>query len=76
MQHYGWKMGVPFYALGVYAGVSRITAEKHWASDVVFGAAVGVASGYTVTRRFHSHPVTLSPAIYQGGVGVAVNLQP
>jgi hypothetical protein len=75
-QHYGWKVGVPFYLLGVYAGASRVTAEKHWTSDVVFGAAVGVASGYTVTRRFHTHPVTLSPAIYPGGVGVSVNLEP
>jgi hypothetical protein len=29
-----------------------------------------------VTRRFHTHPVTLSPAIYPGGVGVSVNLEP
>jgi hypothetical protein len=75
-QHYGWKLGLPFYALGVYAGASRITAEKHWASDVVFGAAVGMASGYTVTRRFHDRPVTLEPAMYPHGIGLAVHLIP
>ncbi len=66
---------MPFYLLGVYAGASRITAEKHWVSDVVFGAAVGVASGYTVTRRFRTHTVTLSPAMYPGGVGVSVDVE-
>jgi hypothetical protein len=69
-QHYGWKLGLPFYALGVYAGASRITAEKHWASDVVFGAAVGMASGYTVTRRFHGRRVTVEPAMYPRGFAV------
>jgi hypothetical protein len=75
-RYYGWKLGVPFYALGVYAGASRITAEKHWLSDVVFGAAVGVASGYTVTRRFHSQTMTLGPAVYPGGVGISATLEP
>ena len=75
-RHYGWKVGVPFYALGVYAGASRIVAEKHWTSDVVFGAAVGVASGYTVTRRIHSHAITMGPAVYPGGGGVSFSVEP
>lgn len=75
-RYYGWKVGVPFYALGVYAGLSRITAEKHWASDVVFGAAVGIASGYTVTRHVHAHSVTLGPAIYPAGAGLSVTVGP
>jgi hypothetical protein len=75
-RYYGWKVGVPFYALGFYAGASRIVAEKHWTSDVVFGAAVGVASGYTATRRIHSHTVAMSPAVYPGGAGVSFSVEP
>jgi membrane-associated phospholipid phosphatase len=49
-RHYGWKIGVPAYALAGLMGVSRIHQDKHWLSDVVAGAALGFISGRTVTR--------------------------
>jgi hypothetical protein len=30
--------------------------DKHWASDVVLGAAVGTFSGLKVVRYAHAHP--------------------
>jgi len=66
-QHYGWKIGVPAYALAGLMGASRIHEDKHWLSDVVAGAALGYIAGRTVVRvnsrpleRFASGGATLS----------------
>ena len=48
--HYGWKIGVPAYALAGLMGVSRIHQDKHWLSDVVAGATLGYIAGRTVVR--------------------------
>jgi membrane-associated phospholipid phosphatase len=48
--HYGWKIGVPAYALAGLMGVSRIHEDKHWLSDVVAGATLGYIAGRTVVR--------------------------
>lgn len=47
--HYGWKAGVPAYAFGAYVAAARMSANKHNLSDVLVGAAIGMASGRTVT---------------------------
>lgn len=41
------------YGLGVYTGMSRMTASKHHLSDVVFGATLGIVCGraYSITHR-------------------------
>ena len=33
------RSGLPAFAAAAYTGVSRVAANQHWASDVVFGAA-------------------------------------
>jgi membrane-associated phospholipid phosphatase len=47
--HFGWKVGVPAYAFGTYVAAARMSANKHNLSDVLMGAAIGVASAHTVT---------------------------
>lgn len=42
---YGWKAGVPAFAMAVASGVSRVADDKHWASDVVAGAFIGIIWG-------------------------------
>jgi membrane-associated phospholipid phosphatase len=49
-RHYGWKLGVPAYALAGLMGVSRMNEDKHWLSDVVAGATLGFVVGQTVVR--------------------------
>ena len=39
----------PAYAVAAYVGASRVQAGKHFTSDVVFGAALGIVAGRTVT---------------------------
>jgi len=49
-RHYGWKAGVPAYAVAATMGYSRIVRDKHWLSDVVAGATLGYIVGRTVVR--------------------------
>ena len=70
-EHFGWKVGLPAFVAAAYTGVSRIADNQHWASDIVFGAAVGMASGRTVTIHVRDSRVTLSPVPLPGGIGVA-----
>jgi membrane-associated phospholipid phosphatase len=48
-RYYGWKVGVPAYALGSYVALARMSWNRHHASDVVMGAGFGIASARTVT---------------------------
>jgi membrane-associated phospholipid phosphatase len=73
-EHYGWKVGVPAFAAAAYTAASRITVNKHWASDVVFGAALGMASGRTVTLHLRQNRVALAPLAVPGGGGVIVRV--
>ena len=44
------------YGGAALIGVSRMYNNKHWASDVVMGAAIGTFAGLKVVRYHHSHP--------------------
>jgi membrane-associated phospholipid phosphatase len=48
-RHFGWKVGVPAYVAGAYVASSRMSANKHHLSDVIMGAAFGIAAAHTVT---------------------------
>lgn len=48
--YYGPKLGIPFYALAVLIGVSRLEKGKHYPSDVVFGATLGCLSARAAVR--------------------------
>lgn len=53
-KRYGWKYGVPAYALAAYVGWSRMegVGERHDAWDVLAGAAVGIGSTYLFTTPY------------------------
>jgi len=70
-RHLGWRYAVPGYALASYVAASRLPANRHWLSDVVFGSAVGIISGRTVTSNEASHPFPVSVSYVPGG-GVSV----
>ena len=54
--HYGWKVGVPAYVLASGIGLSRIEKDKHYLSDVLAGATLGVIVGRTVARLDGERP--------------------
>jgi membrane-associated phospholipid phosphatase len=71
-QHFGWRAAVPTYLVASYVAMSRLTDERHWASDVVAGATEGIIIGRSVT--FHGRHYFASPMIVPGGVGMGVML--
>ncbi len=46
--YYGWKAGLPAYALAGLVGWSRIDQREHDLSDVVFGSVLGYTIGKSV----------------------------
>ncbi|SDZ06263.1 hypothetical protein [Nitrosomonas sp. Nm33] len=40
-KRYGWKYGMPVYAVALFVAYSRVEPEQHHAHDVVAGAAIG-----------------------------------
>ena len=51
-----WYIGTAMYGGAALVGVSRMYNNRHWASDVLMGAAIGTLSGLKVVRYHHSHP--------------------
>jgi len=67
-QHLGYRAGLPTYLVASWVAMSRIHDNRHYASDVVFGAATGVVIGRSVT--WHGRNFYASPMLVPGGAGV------
>jgi membrane-associated phospholipid phosphatase len=50
-EHFGWKAGVPAYLVATFVGASRMEDRRHYLSDVLAGAAIGLAAGGFVAHR-------------------------
>ena len=68
-RHLGWKGAVPAYIFASYVAISRLPANRHWLSDAVFGSAVGIIAGRTVTRHGRAFPIAVA-SVPGGGVAV------
>ena len=66
-RNFGWKIGIPAYAVATYVAASRIQMERHYLSDVIFGAAMGIAAGRTVTVGRGSARFAMAPLVVPGG---------
>jgi hypothetical protein len=71
-RHFGWKAGMPAYAFASYIGASRMADNRHYLSDVLLGAGIGIAAAHTVTidvgsRKFD---VGVSPSL--GGAAITL----
>jgi membrane-associated phospholipid phosphatase len=73
-RHFGWRGAVPAYGVASYIAASRLHDNVHYVSDVVFGAAVGIVAGRTVTRHGRAIPITL--AAVPGGAALVYVRQP
>jgi membrane-associated phospholipid phosphatase len=73
-QHYGWKVAAPFHALGGYVSVSRMVDHQHFASDVIFGAALGIVSGRAASFGHGLHRVNVSPLALPRGIGFVASI--
>lgn len=68
---YGWKVGLPAFALASAVGTARVEGRKHHWYDVVAGAAIGAGSGFLLTSRRNQN-VRLMPWADRGGAGFAI----
>ena len=70
-RRWGWRAGLPAYALATYVGATRLQ-NLHYLSDVAFGAALGVASGLVV--NLPEGRAAVSPVIAPGRTGIAIDI--
>ena len=68
-RHLGWRYWLPAYMFSSYVAISRLPANRHWLSDTVFGAAVGIIAGRTVTSN-EAAPFPLAVMSVPGGIAV------
>jgi len=71
-RHYGLKGAIPAYTAAVLISGARLQANSHYATDLIMGAAVGILSGRAATFELGRRRLSLSPAVSEGGVLVAV----
>ncbi|MCG3177693.1 MAG: hypothetical protein BIFFINMI_00012 [Phycisphaerae bacterium] len=71
---YGWKAGVPAYALASLAAFQRIDTREHWLSDVIFGAAMGIVIGRSVAQGHELQVAGWHVMPYAGSQGGGVLL--
>jgi membrane-associated phospholipid phosphatase len=69
-RHFGWKAGAPAYAMASFVAASRIHEKRHFLSDVTFGAAVGIVSGWAVTVGHGKTQMSVAPIAAPGGGGI------
>jgi membrane-associated phospholipid phosphatase len=65
-QQFGWKVGVPAYAMASYVAASRVQMKRHYLSDVTFGAALGIVAGRTVSIG-HGRRLLVTPMATPSG---------
>ena len=51
-----YAIGPALYGGAVAVGLSRMYENRHWASDVIMGAAIGTFAGTKVVRYHRTHP--------------------
>jgi len=73
-RRFGWKAGIPAYAVASYVAASRVDMQRHYLSDVIVGAAVGMVAGRTVTVGGHS--LAVGPLATTSGAGIGFSLLP
>lgn len=59
-RRYGWKYGIPAYALASFTGFSRINAQKHDGWDVLAGAIIGIGGSYLFTTPYQKKHMELT----------------
>ena len=67
-QHLGYKAAIPTYLIASYVAMSRLHDNRHYASDVVMGAATGIIIGRSVT--YHGRNFWGGPVVVPGGMAL------
>ena len=74
-KRYGLEYSIPAYVGAIFVGYSRIEADKHHTSDVLAGAALGVASSMFLTKSYHNDELVISANLAPESYQVALHYQ-
>ncbi len=72
-RHFGYRGSWPMFVVASYVAMSRMHDNRHFLSDVVFGASLGIATGWTVVGRHGRSSYALMPVPVRGGVMVSLS---
>jgi hypothetical protein len=75
-RHYGWKAAIPAYIGATYIAAARVHDNKHYLSDVTFGAAMGIAGSRTVLLKAGRYGVPVSLSLSRGRIGLTATVVP
>jgi membrane-associated phospholipid phosphatase len=75
-RHLGWKGAIPAYAAATVVSGSRLQANSHYASDIIFGAALGIVAGRAATLEIAGRRLSVAPAPVAGGAALMVSVLP
>jgi membrane-associated phospholipid phosphatase len=62
---------IPAFGVATYIALSRLNQNRHFLSDVTFGAGIGIAVGWSVSRGRSNW--NIAPALSRSGRGVRVS---
>jgi membrane-associated phospholipid phosphatase len=61
-----YLVGPISYSLASLPGLARMYKDKHWASDIAMGAALGMVSGWATVRYHHHRPGNRLDKVFLG----------
>ena len=67
-RRWAYVVGPLSYSAAALPGLARMYKDKHWASDVAMGAALGVVTGYATVRYHHGRPNNKLDRIFIGSI--------
>jgi len=71
-RHLGYRAALPTLAIATYVAASRLHDNVHYLSDVAFGSALGLATGWTIVGRHGRSSYALLPVPVRGGVELTI----
>jgi len=76
--NFGWKAGAAAYAGAGFVAWTRIRDNRHWLTDSVIAATIGIVVGRTVTRDHHggATPWTIVPSASSNGAAIFIVRRP
>ncbi len=66
-------VGITAFSLASLVAISRTYDDRHWASDVFAGAALGYAVGRLVYNNYEQQKITVTPFSSSGFTGVTLS---
>jgi hypothetical protein len=72
-RHLGYRFSLPAMTIAAYVATSRLHDNQHFLSDVVFGSALGTATGWTVVGRHGRNSYALTPVPVRGGFAFQIS---